>query len=637
MNPYDKYNFYDITATTHNTIKVDFDTYTFEKGDHIAFKISNPFYVDFSNAPDLKSIQITTQNNKCNLVYVPPDVVEWSSLTLRSQINNTTEFINYQHYPFNTSYHQDIIKDIYNRSINSMCTCVLDEYRNFSFIHQTRNSQSLLYNDVDLDYINRYQNNVNSNIIWFPLDYTYLNTFVYPHVNTIALYTKNENEYTINSMDITIMQTGKDVNNIHIPSGTYNFTSFVNIIKPCIYDNQHLTITNPNLNGYRLHAKNVSSNNGHLIFFKNEEFDKYFGVLHTINTNTDTDYYYKSNFICNMSPNFRTLHIDEGYYNPNDFVNIINNNKYDVTLPLKPYCFEAVSSGNDIFIQTVDNVFIFNKSIPLQTPDTDFSTTPTSSKKLLSVCPTSFQFNSTVNGINISGEYTPATFLRMIKDKTGCNFIINSNNIICSDVIECDNPYFVFTDELVNGGYKVINKCNLTRWHEIMIFSNTKYLLSDLNEYMSMTPSIIDYYDTLRNLNYYTVTGNEVCNVYRTRYLTSTNTYPINKVKNNRCNYYNYGGGRSFTGFINVKCNDTGTHYIQIYGYPSMEGDTRLLYTQEFEVPVVGEYDVCLNVPYILTSYWADDGRKGDGFIIVTGDVDCDFSNVIVESSNYNK
>ena len=187
------------------------------------------------------------------------------------------------------------------------------------------------------------------------------------------------------------------------------------------------------------------------------------------------DYYYKSNFICNMSPNFRTLHIDEGYYNPNDFVNIINNNKYDVTLPLKPYCFEAVSSGNDIFIQTVDNVFILNKSIPLQTPDTDFSTTPTSSKKLLSVCPTSFQFNSTVNGINISGEYTPATFLRMIKDKTGCNFIINSNNIICSDVIECDNPYFVFTDELVNGGYKVINKCNLTRWHEIMIFSNTKY------------------------------------------------------------------------------------------------------------------------------------------------------------------
>lgn len=56
MNQYDPYNEYDITATQDNTIFVDFDTYTFHKGDHIIMNISNPFYFDITNAPDLSDV-----------------------------------------------------------------------------------------------------------------------------------------------------------------------------------------------------------------------------------------------------------------------------------------------------------------------------------------------------------------------------------------------------------------------------------------------------------------------------------------------------------------------------------------------------------------------------------------------------
>lgn len=441
-------------------------------------------------------------------------------------------------------------------------------------------------------------------------------------------------EYSINSIDINVLVNNK-LKTLNIPQGIYTFSSFNNIIDNIAYEHRQISSTNPNLTLYRINGYGGTTNNG-LIYFNNEEFDKYFGVLHTINTYSDTNYRRNTTFLCNVNPNFKTLHIDEGFYTPSDFVNIINNNKYDLTLPLQPYCFEAVSSGNDIYIQTVDNEFIFNTSMPFQHPDTDFSTTPTSSKKLVSVCPESINFNSTVNGIQVAGEYTPATFLRMIKEQTNCNFIINSNRIICSDIIECENPYFIFTDQLINGGYKVINKCNLTRWQDIMIFNHQKYFQYDSNKFMKLTPSITDYgNNTIRNLPYYTYTGNEVCNAYNTNYLTTTNTFPVTKLTNSCATYFSYSAQRSYTGFIRCNCASSGSHSINIYGTPENDEIIRSLYEQKFSTLSSGCYDICLNIPLIRTTF-ANRFTIIPDMITVTGDVDVNFDNVIVETNNYN-
>lgn len=636
MNPYDPYNEYDITATQDNTIYVDFDTYTFHKGDQIIMNISNPFYFDITNAPDLYDIseQKKKEVNNCGLIYCPKDVVNWSSLTIYNKLNTVNTNVNYQLYPFATSYHQNILYDIYERNINSATSSTLHYYRNFCNIYQTNESINNFYKFYDLSYTNAYKNNLNSNLLWIDLGYTYFDNFIFPIVNTISIYTTHMSEYSINSIDMNVL-VNNNLTTLNIPQGVYTFSSFNNIIRNVAAGYQHMSSTNPNLTIYRFYG-NGTTNHG-LIYFNNEEFDKYFGVLHTINTYSDTNYRQDTTFLCNVNPNFKTLHIDEGFYTPSDLVNIINNNKYDLTLPLQPYCFEAVSSGNDIYIQTVDNEFIFNTSMPFQHPDTDFSTTPTSSKKLVSVCPESINFNSTVNGIQVTGEYTPATFLRMIKEQTKCNFIINSNRIICSDIIECENPYFIFTDQLVNGGYKVINKCNLTRWQDIMIFNHPKYFQYDLNKFMKLTPSITDYgNNTIRNLPYYTYTGNEVCNAYNTNYLTTTNTFPVTKLTNSCATYFSYSAQRSYTGFIRCNCASSGSHSINIYGTPENDEIIRSLYEQRFSTLSSGCYDICLNIPLIRTSYYANRFTKIPNMITVTGDVDVNFDNVIVETNNYN-
>lgn len=43
-------------ATQDNTILIDFDTYTFHKGDKITLSYYNPFYINVDNAPDVQSI-----------------------------------------------------------------------------------------------------------------------------------------------------------------------------------------------------------------------------------------------------------------------------------------------------------------------------------------------------------------------------------------------------------------------------------------------------------------------------------------------------------------------------------------------------------------------------------------------------
>lgn len=66
-------------ATQDNTILIDFDTYTFHKGDEIKLSYINPFYINVDNAPDVQSLLQTSESNTCGMIVVPEDTIIWNN------------------------------------------------------------------------------------------------------------------------------------------------------------------------------------------------------------------------------------------------------------------------------------------------------------------------------------------------------------------------------------------------------------------------------------------------------------------------------------------------------------------------------------------------------------------------------
>ena len=149
-------------------------------------------------------------------------------------------------------------------------------------------------------------------------------------------------------------------------------------------------------------------------------------------------------------------------------------------------------------------------------------------------------------------------------------------------------------------------------------------------EYQLITPRI-----PLKNLGAVerVLTNRGIALAEINHYLNTTDTLQLTKLTNSCASYIPYGAYQSITGILKVKCTGESSHEVQIYRSYKGEG-TELFYTTVFSVESEGEYDIALNIPLLRMSYYQFDGFEC--YIYVTGDVDCDFSNVIVEANNYN-
>ena len=207
----------------------------------------------------------------------------------------------------------------------------------------------------------------------YPLDelWLYLHTWNFPVTRTISIIVNSNTlpVYTIDK-DITVdCDIGNSRKQMIIPSGDYNYVSFDNFIKKFITsyfrgDSWPNYYKNLYFNYSRLMVGNYLS----VVFINNDDFNKYYGLLHMIYTypedhgiNTNTFY---RKFSASMSPVYRSLHIPEGYYTANALVDYINNNsEYYYTrantnsLPYTQFLAKIVN--NDIVIYTNDGTSFF--------------------------------------------------------------------------------------------------------------------------------------------------------------------------------------------------------------------------------------------------------------------------------------
>ncbi|MBR2022245.1 MAG: putative Ig domain-containing protein, partial [Mycoplasmataceae bacterium] len=146
----------------------------------------------------------------------------------------------------------------------------------------------------------------------------------------------------------------------------HTYSSIDNIIYNFIKNNSD-RFDNFYKNLYFKYTRYIHSHSSSIIFKDNDDFNKYYGLLHMITTHptspidTTTN---KRKFPTNSPPVYRSLHIPEGYYSADGLVNYINNNsEYHYTqggVDSYSYTqFLAKVVDNDIVIYTTDGTDFF--------------------------------------------------------------------------------------------------------------------------------------------------------------------------------------------------------------------------------------------------------------------------------------
>ena len=235
-------------------------------------------------------------------------------------------------------------------------------YNNQNYItFDTYDCHFYLYSNVDVNNI------INS---WmYPLygNNLYTNTNNFPKTDTISIII-NSNTLPVYNIenDITVSYIMNSTSGtITIPAGKHSYSTVNDIFKEkninTISDvNQYKYIQ------YFMNSRLIYDGDQSLIFVNNEEFDKYYGLLHMIMTypaNTELIGVGRK-FSNNMAPVYRSLHIPEGKYLPNDFVNYIKENseyhyERNGVQSLSYTQFLAKIVDNDIVIYTTDGTEFF--------------------------------------------------------------------------------------------------------------------------------------------------------------------------------------------------------------------------------------------------------------------------------------
>ena len=468
-------------ATQDNTILIDFDTYTFHKGDKITLSYYNPFYINVDNAPDVQSILQTSESNTCGMVVVPKDTLLWNNQDVFKTANGTI----YGRYtfPYNTNDSATIIKNI-----------IAKEFPGFGVYSDDQLVCCYTQGNAEPNPCMSGDTTVNSSIFYTSVSYNYQSNYTFPLTRSISLFMSSTDlpVYTIpQSFDMSINRSV-----FTIQQGDYTAKTFHNTLSESIkdiitgYGRNHIDTTNKYIYINRFYASELK-------FLSNEQFDSYYNKLHTFHTYPSVDAAKYVRFVTSMYPTFRSLSIPSGEYTKDSLVNYINTH---TTL------FTAEAIDNTIYIKA-DKPFIFNPAMTLHNDTTDLSTTFTTSHTLAVIPQQRETFNITFENHSLEGNYTlqgtysPAEFLRAVRDLTGCSFYINKfdnlddvhgyiSNILCDEHFDIDCSYFKFTNELSNGRYRVYNKVNLNRMNKQINITNT-FLQSGINEYTPITQSSI--------------------------------------------------------------------------------------------------------------------------------------------------
>lgn len=602
-------------ATQDNILVIDFDTYVFHPGEPIIYTLCDPFYIDYSQMHDLDQDH-TVEQNTCGKFIVREDTVQWNSQDV-FKIANGNIYDRYT-FPYNTNDSATIIKNI-----------IAKEFPGFGVYSDDQLVCCYTQGNAEPNPCMSGDTTVNSSIFYTSVTYNYQTSYTFPLTRSISLFMSSTDlpVYTIpQSFDMSINSSVFTIQQGDYTAKTFHNTLFESI-KDIIteYGRNNIETTNKYIYIDRFYAPELK-------FLSNEQFDSYYNKLHTFHTYPSIDAAKYVRFPTSLYPTFRSLSIPSGEYTKDSLVNYINTH---TTL------FTAEAIDNTIYIKA-DKPFIFNPSMTLHDTSTDFSENFATSHVLCTVAQeeetinTQFKDLTTSTDYTLQGTYTPATLLRHLHELTSASFNIffhdtniyttqrDYNVFTCDHIFDLDCPYFKFTDECLIGGYKVINKVNVDRMQMNNEFtSNNMYVQTDINKYTLLSLNGISTYDhTMVHFS-----DNESRLMYNKRdnqyYTTTTGTMLCSKLSNS-CGEILSLGYTWYThvlGSMRVNCGEPGW-----YTYRLQELYNNNYYDYKFYAPSSGTYDICINSPAMFAMF--------EVFILVYGNVDCDFSNVIAELNN---
>lgn len=623
-------------ATQDNTILIDFDTYTFHKGDEIKLSYINPFYINVDNAPDVQSLLQTSESNTCGMIVVPEDTIIWNNqdFSFVTGPNGSIPF-NVKNLPYNTADSTKLLTNVYETCFPHFGKKV---YTNYMSLYTTSND---LGNIAGVSPAAKFNpcfstpSDVNVNICYNSKSYTYEGIYTFPFTKSITLYMSLSDLSTFTIPEsFTMYADNNDTKySITIHAGEYSTSSFHSLFlnslsnELAMQQSNFNNLTNPYIKSVRFIPQSNS-----LILYSNSNFDQLFGRLHTFHTYESVDLVKFLRFPTSIYPTVRSLHVPSGIYTADQLVNYINNNNIDSD-GLQYTMFTAESNNTAIYIKA-DKPFMFNPAMTLQNSTTDLSTTFTTSHILSVIQQQRETFNITFTDksqnktYTLQGTYTPAEFLRKVHELTGYNIFIYklgdivkskaTYNIVCTGSLDIDCLFFKFTDEFVfgGGGYKVINKVNLDRLNQTVNIGYNKYWQTGVNNYTRLTPyAMYDYPSKYMSQN-----GQiRMISAGNTTYITTSQQVICSKLTNSCGCMICQAPYISVTGILYLNCVDNGDITYRVNSYEN-----------KYYAESSGTNGICLNVP--LQSVNVD----SPVYITVKGNVDCDFTDVCTETNNYN-
>lgn len=624
-------------ATQDNTILIDFDTYTFHKGDEIKLSYINPFYINVDNAPDVQSLLQTTESNTCGMIVVPEDTIIWNNqdFSFVTGSDGSTPF-NEQKLPYNTADSTKLLTNVYETCFPHFRKRV---YTNYMSLYTSSNTLSNIAANIPQNAVFNpcfsTPSNVNSNICWTSRTYAYEGTYTFPLTKSITLYMSlnDLSVFTIpETFQMSCVNTGNPVALFQIYKGDYTASSFHNLFVTSLNSVIKMSSSNISITNRYIRNIRITPSTNSLILYGERGFTDLYGRLHTFATYGSQSNISYLRFPTSIYPTVRSLHVPEGIYTADQLVNYINSNNIDSGR--LPYTmFTAESNNNAIYIKA-DKPFIFNPAMTLQNSTTDLSTTFTTSHILSVIQQQRETFNITFTDksqdktYTLQGTYTPAEFLRKVHELTGYNILIYklgdiikskaTYNIVCTGSLDIDCLFFKFTDEFVfgGGGYKVINKVNLDRLNQTVNIGYNKYWQTGVNNYTRLTPYTMYNYPS----KYMSQNGQiRMISANDTTYITTSQQVICSKLTNSCGCIICQAPYISVTGILYLNCVDNGDITYHVNSYEN-----------KYYAESSGTNGICLNVP--LQSVDVD----SPVYITVDGNVDCDFTDVCTETNNYN-
>ena len=625
-------------ATQDNTILIDFDTYTFHKGDEIKLSYINPFYINVDNAPDVQSLLQTSESNTCGMIVVPEDTIIWNNqdFSFVTGPNGSIPF-NVKKLPYNTADSTKLLTNVYETCFPHFGKKV---YTNYMSLYTTSNDLGNIAGASLATKLNpcfSTTSDVNSNICWTSRTYAYEGTYTFPLTKSITLY-MSLNDLPVFTIPETFQMSCVNVGINQQPrefliyKGDYTASSFHNLFVTSLdsvvkMSSSNISITNKYIRNIRIVPSSSS-----LVLYGQSGFINLYGRLHTFATYRSQGDISFLRFPTSIYPTVRSLHVPEGIYTADQLVKYINKNNIDSD-GLKYTMFTAESNNNAIYIKA-DKPFIFNPAMTLQNSTTDLSTTFATSH-ILSVIQQqretfdiTFTDKSQNKTYTLQGTYTPAEFLRKVHELTGYNIFIYklgdivkskaTYNIVCAGSLDIDCSFFKFTDEFVfgGGGYKVINKVNLDRLNQTVNIGYNKYWQTGVNNYTRLTPyTMYDYPSKYMSQN-----GQiRMISADNTTYITTSQQVICSKLTNSCGCMICQAPYISVTGILYLNCVDNGDITYRVNSYEN-----------KYYAESSGTNGICLNVPLQSVDV------NSPVYITVDGNVDCDFTDVCTETNNYN-